>query len=126
VIVPLFPQFIFIYREGEEWAALRKPAQEKMLRPANVASYVPLISRVTNDFVEVLRKKGKIDDLQKELMNYSTESKSNVEKYGLLSSIINVDIKYISLYTTGARGLGLWCVMRLSTIYQFYGGSQFY
>lgn len=60
--------------EGEEWAALRKPTQEKMLRPANVASYVPLISRVTNDFVEVLRKKGKIDDLQKELMNYTTES----------------------------------------------------
>ena len=50
-----------------------------MLRSANVASYVPLISRVTNDFVEVLRKKGKIDDLQKELMNYSTESKTDVE-----------------------------------------------
>ena len=79
MIVPLFPQFIFIYREGEEWATLRKPTQEKMLRSANVASYVPLISRVTNDFVEVLRKKGKIDDLQKELMNYSTESKTDVE-----------------------------------------------
>jgi len=74
------PSVIFIYREGEEWAALRKPAQEKMLRPANVASYVPLISRVTNDFVEVLRKKGKIDDLQKELMNYSTESKTKCRK----------------------------------------------
>lgn len=60
--------------DGKEWEALRKPAQEKMLRPAIVASYVPLIGDVTNDLVELLRKKDKIDDLQAQLFKYTTES----------------------------------------------------
>lgn len=60
--------------QGEEWAALRKPAQEKMLRPAVVASYVPLIEKVTNDFVQMLRKKETVEDTLKDMMNYTTES----------------------------------------------------
>ncbi|XP_071131339.1 probable cytochrome P450 12a5, mitochondrial [Mytilus edulis] len=59
---------------GQEWAERRKPAQEKMLRPAVVASYVPLIESVTDDFIKVLRKKTKVDDLLYELLNYTTES----------------------------------------------------
>ena len=62
-------------RNGEEWAQRRKPTQEKMMRPAVVAMYVPLIEKVTNDFVELLRKKGKVDDLLSVMSNYTTESK---------------------------------------------------
>ena len=64
-----------IHRNGKEWADLRKPTQEKMLRPAVVASYVPLIEKVTNDFVDNLKKKKQVDDLLWELNNYTTESK---------------------------------------------------
>lgn len=46
-----------------------------MLRPAVVASYVPLIEKVTNDFVDNLKKKKQVDDLLWELNNYTTESK---------------------------------------------------
>ncbi|CAC5413945.1 CYP49A [Mytilus coruscus] len=59
---------------GQEWAERRKPAQEKMLRPAVVASYVPLIESVTDDFINVLRKKTEVNDLLWELLNYTTES----------------------------------------------------
>ncbi|VDI23467.1 Hypothetical predicted protein [Mytilus galloprovincialis] len=61
-------------REGEEWKELRKPAQEKMLRPAVVASYGPLIEQVTDDFIDILKRKKTIDDLQMTLSNYTTES----------------------------------------------------
>ncbi|XP_052069156.1 1,25-dihydroxyvitamin D(3) 24-hydroxylase, mitochondrial-like [Mytilus californianus] len=63
-----------ILLNGKEWADLRKPTQEKMLRPAVVASYVPLIEKVTNDFVDNLKKKKQVDDLLWELNNYTTES----------------------------------------------------
>jgi len=45
-----------------------------MLRPAVVTSYVPLIEQVTSDFIDMLRTKKTVDDLLKELMNYTTES----------------------------------------------------
>lgn len=60
--------------EGKEWMELRKPAQEKMLRPAVVASYGPLIEQVTDDFIDILKQKKTIDDLQLTLSNYTTES----------------------------------------------------
>lgn len=60
--------------EGKEWMELRKPAQEKMLRPAVVASYGPLIEQVTDDFIDILKQKKTIDDLQMTLSNYTTES----------------------------------------------------
>ncbi|VDI23470.1 Hypothetical predicted protein [Mytilus galloprovincialis] len=69
--------FFFLYtnnREGKEWKELRKPAQEKMLRPAVVASYGPLIEQVTDDFIDILKRKKTIDDLQMTLSNYTTES----------------------------------------------------
>lgn len=86
--------------QGDAWAALRKPSQEKMLRPAVVANYVPLIERVTNDFVEELRKKGSVDDLLKELMNYTTESVAMLcfnRRLGYLES--NSDTEIVNLIT---------------------------
>ena len=40
--------------------------------------------------------------------------------YRLLSSILCISLRYIKY------GLGLWCLMPLSTIIQLYHGSQFY
>ncbi|CAG2243237.1 unnamed protein product [Mytilus edulis] len=45
-----------------------------MLRPAVVASYGPLIEQVTDDFIDILKRKKTIDDLQMTLSNYTTES----------------------------------------------------
>ncbi|XP_052071886.1 1,25-dihydroxyvitamin D(3) 24-hydroxylase, mitochondrial-like isoform X4 [Mytilus californianus] len=60
--------------DGKEWEERRKPTQEKMLRPAVVANYVPLIEKVTNDFIEKLERKEKTEDLFTDLLNYATES----------------------------------------------------
>ncbi|XP_063440723.1 sterol 26-hydroxylase, mitochondrial-like [Mytilus trossulus] len=60
--------------QGEEWLALRRPAQEKMLKPSVVADYVPMIGNVTNDFVKRLRQQKTVPDLLEELMKYTTES----------------------------------------------------
>ncbi|XP_062614821.1 ecdysone 20-monooxygenase-like [Saccostrea cucullata] len=37
---------------GEEWAKLRKPSQELILRPVAVSAYVGSLSKVADDFVE--------------------------------------------------------------------------
>lgn len=50
-------------RNGEKWADLRKPTQEKMLRPAVTSSYIPLIENVTDDFIAAFKRKDKVDDL---------------------------------------------------------------
>ncbi|CAC5394468.1 CYP49A [Mytilus coruscus] len=60
--------------QGEEWLALRRPAQEKMLKPTVVADYVPMIGNVTNDFVKRLRQQYTVTDLLEELFKYTTES----------------------------------------------------
>ncbi|CAG2240224.1 CYP49A [Mytilus edulis] len=60
--------------QGEEWMKMRRSTQEKILRPAIVANYVPLIETVADDFVDQLRKTQMINDLHKELTNYTSES----------------------------------------------------
>ncbi|CAC5400385.1 unnamed protein product [Mytilus coruscus] len=60
--------------QGEEWLALRRPAQEKMLKPKVVADYVPMIGNVTNDFVKRLGQQYTVTDLLEELFKYTTES----------------------------------------------------
>ncbi|XP_061169293.1 probable cytochrome P450 49a1 [Saccostrea echinata] len=59
---------------GEEWAKLRKPSQELILRPVAVSAYVGTLSKVAEDFVEKYKHGGKIDDLRPALVNYATES----------------------------------------------------
>ncbi|XP_062614817.1 probable cytochrome P450 49a1 isoform X2 [Saccostrea cucullata] len=59
---------------GEEWAKLRKPSQELILRPVAVSAYVGTLSKVAEDFVEKYQNGGKIEDLRSALVNYATES----------------------------------------------------
>ena len=60
---------------GEEWAALRKPTQELITKPAVVAEYVQILSEVANDFVKQYETGGLIEDMRSTLVNYATESK---------------------------------------------------
>ena len=64
----------YIIRNGEEWAAIRKPAQYNMLRPLTVQRYFPLMSEVTDDFIQILEEKGTVTDIRTELMHFAVES----------------------------------------------------
>ncbi|XP_061169532.1 probable cytochrome P450 12d1 distal, mitochondrial [Saccostrea echinata] len=59
--------------QGEDWAKLRKPTQEQMLRPAAVSEYVSILSEVADDFVRKHTNGGLIEDFKSEITNYVTE-----------------------------------------------------
>lgn len=46
-----------------------------MLRPAAVSAYVSILARVADDFVELYKQGGFVDDLRQQLLRYVTESK---------------------------------------------------
>lgn len=60
--------------QGEEWIKLRKPVQEKLLKPANITNYVPLVNAVANDFLEKMEGKLEVHDAYHELLKYTSES----------------------------------------------------
>ena len=66
---------IFLFRNGPEWAKLRKPVQDNLLRPKTVTNYVPLIDGVANDFIKNIVGNTEITDLYYEMMLYTSESK---------------------------------------------------
>ncbi|KAJ8303499.1 hypothetical protein KUTeg_019895 [Tegillarca granosa] len=59
---------------GEEWRSRRQVAQEKMLRPAAVRNYAPLINDVADDFMVILKAEGRMKDTLRMMMSYATES----------------------------------------------------
>lgn len=75
---PLKSRFIasFFCSQGEAWWNLRKPAQDHIMKPSAVRSYIPIISEVANDFVASLKDTPVIEDCLKSLINVSTECKS--------------------------------------------------
>ncbi|XP_048752205.2 probable cytochrome P450 12b2, mitochondrial isoform X2 [Ostrea edulis] len=60
--------------QGKEWGNLRKPANDQMLRPMAVTSYIPLLTPVADDFIAKYRSTLKIEDCLKTLVNFTTES----------------------------------------------------
>lgn len=70
-----FNDKIIFNRNGEDWAKLRRPTQELMLRPAAVSAYVSILARVADDFVDLYKHGGFVDDLRQHLLRYVTESK---------------------------------------------------
>lgn len=76
-----FKLFLYNSSKGEEWSQRRKPAQEKLLRPAVVTSYVPLIEKVTNDLTKKIKAEPVVEDLLWTMTNYAIESKWNNISY---------------------------------------------
>lgn len=69
---------LLFLRNGEDWAKLRKPTQELILRPVAVATYVGTLSSVADDFVDKYKNGGTIDNLREALSNYASESNSKL------------------------------------------------
>ncbi|XP_022341525.2 putative cytochrome P450 49a1 [Crassostrea virginica] len=83
---------------GEEWAALRKPTQELITKPAVVAEYVQILSEVANDFVKQYETGGLIEDMRSTLVNYATESVGMLcfnRRMGCLDNVSVIDIKLL-------------------------------
>lgn len=83
---------------GEEWAKLRRPTQELMLRPAAVSAYVSILARVADDFVELYKHGGFVDDLRQQLLRYVTESTGMLcfnKRFGCIEGGSILDIKYL-------------------------------
>nr|XP_022337864.1 probable cytochrome P450 CYP44 isoform X2 [Crassostrea virginica] len=59
--------------QGEAWWNLRKPAQDHIMKPSAVRSYIPILSEVANDFVASLKDTPVIEDCLKSLITVSTE-----------------------------------------------------
>ncbi|XP_061175602.1 probable cytochrome P450 49a1 [Saccostrea echinata] len=85
-------------RNGEEWAALRKPTQELITKPAVVADYVHILSDVAEDFVGKYKNGGKVADLRSTLVNYATESVGMLcfnRRLGCLCDVPIIDINLL-------------------------------
>lgn len=69
---------IFMFRNGEEWWRVRSKVQAPLLRPKNVALYLPLVDQVTVKFMERIdllqADNGRVpDDFLQELYKWTLE-----------------------------------------------------
>lgn len=80
--------------QGERWANLRKPANNQMMRPAVVSSYIPALTPVADDFIAICRNSHRIDDCLKTMINFTTESIGMLcfnRRLGCLAGTANLD-----------------------------------
>lgn len=71
---------------GKDWENTwrqRKAVQKKLLRPQEVVKYLPLMSDITDDFVDILQEEarlhgGRVDDIQKWIYQWSLEAGAGV------------------------------------------------
>lgn len=80
--------------QGEQWANLRKPANNQMMRPTVVSSYIPALTPVADDFVANCRSSHRIDDCLKTMINFTTESIGMLcfnRRLGCLAGSANLD-----------------------------------
>lgn len=75
-------------RSGKDWAKLRTPSNEHLLKPKAMANFTPLIERVANDFIEKLKKELQMNDAVREISKYAYECvgiASFNKRYGCLN-----------------------------------------
>lgn len=92
--------------QGEQWAKLRKPANDQMLRPTAVISYLPILTPVADDFIAKYRDSLEIKDCLKTLINFTTESVGMLcfnRRLGCLDGTSNLD--FVEDLGTFFRGL---------------------
>ncbi|KAK3092315.1 hypothetical protein FSP39_001212 [Pinctada imbricata] len=86
---------------GEEWGAMRRPAQYNMLRPQNVQRYFPLVNDVADDFIEKLARKPYVPDIRKELIGFAVENAAYLafnRRIGCLDFEENEFVKQYSIF----------------------------
>ncbi|XP_070575854.1 probable cytochrome P450 49a1 isoform X2 [Ptychodera flava] len=63
--------------QGEDWAKVRKPVQQVVMKPQSVQAYIPALEKVSDDFIELMktnrRENGEIDNYQNELYKWALE-----------------------------------------------------
>ncbi|XP_071175893.1 1,25-dihydroxyvitamin D(3) 24-hydroxylase, mitochondrial-like isoform X2 [Mytilus edulis] len=75
-------------RSGKDWAKLRMPSNEHLLKPKAMANFTPLLERVANDFVDNLKTDLQINDAVREISKYAYECvgiASFNKRYGCLN-----------------------------------------
>ena len=68
--------------DGEHWKRMRSQMDKNMMRPKKVATYIDDFNEVSSDFLTRMRRVRKeddtINDMDKELFNWSLESKFQI------------------------------------------------
>ncbi|XP_078336412.1 putative cytochrome P450 49a1 [Crassostrea virginica] len=80
--------------QGEQWAKLRKPAGDQMMRPTSVTSYLPALTPIADEFVAKYENTLRIDDSLKTLVRFTTESIGMLcfnTRLGCLDGTANLD-----------------------------------
>ena len=62
-------------RNGPAWSEIRKPLQDKMLRPKVVSRFLPMINSITDDLVTIIKNREQLVDINKYMLDYALESK---------------------------------------------------
>ncbi|KAK3097234.1 hypothetical protein FSP39_007860 [Pinctada imbricata] len=111
---------------GEEWLNVRRPAQQNMLRPITVARYFPLMSEISDDFVEIMREKEVVSNIRKELMTFAIENAGYLgfnRRLGLLENpngeLNNHFNEVFRLFNEGLYQLPWYLLFRTSTYKKF-------
>ena len=128
------------FANGKEWHKHRSVISKRMLRPKEVADYVPVLNEIITDFIARLRKlrnpvgterENEILDLDNELFKWSFESVADVvfdRRFGCLEEKMNQEaqefINSIGIFLRSILGVSLLPV-RFFKIYKTQGYKNF-
>ncbi|XP_070561094.1 probable cytochrome P450 CYP44 [Ptychodera flava] len=68
--------------QGKEWRRVRRSVQPFVMRPKSLATCVPVLDEICNDFVSIIKRRrledGEVPDFQNEIYKWSLESVCSV------------------------------------------------